>query len=155
LDHLVALRFVAERALRTQRTVYVDVRAHTAQFIRFLAAGGLAAAANIGSRILFSQWVALPAAVVLAYLVGMSVAFTLMRRYVFSAGRGGIRQQAAIFVLVNIAAVIQTLVVTLVLAQFVLPWAGVHSHVELIAHVVGVGVPLVTSFIGHKFWSFR
>jgi len=135
--------------------MFVGVRAHTAQFIRFLAAGGLAAAANIGSRVIFSQWVALPVAVVLAYLVGMTVAFTLMRKYVFSTGRGGIRQQASIFVLVNIAAVVQTLVVTLLLAQFVLPWAGVRNHVELIAHVVGVAVPLVTSFIGHKLWSFR
>jgi putative flippase GtrA len=135
--------------------MHMDVRAHTAQFIRFLAAGGLAAAANIGSRIIFSQWVALPVAVVLAYLVGMSVAFALMRRYVFSTGREGIRRQATIFALVNVAAVIQTLVVTLLLARFLLPWAGVRNQVELIAHVVGVGVPLVTSFIGHKYWSFR
>jgi putative flippase GtrA len=135
--------------------MHMDVRAHTAQFIRFLAAGGLAAAANIGSRIIFSQWVALPVAVVLAYLVGMSVGFALMRRYVFSTGREGIRRQATIFALVNVAAVIQTLVVTLLLARFLLPWAGVRNQVELIAHVVGVGVPLVTSFIGHKYWSFR
>jgi putative flippase GtrA len=123
--------------------------------MRFLAAGGFAAAANIGSRIVFSQWVALPIAVVLAYLVGMGVAFALMRKYVFSTGRGGIRRQATIFVLVNIAAVIQTLVVPLLLARFLLPWAGVRSHVDLIAHVVGVGVPLLTSFFGHKLWSFR
>lgn len=135
--------------------MYAEFRTHSAQFIRFLAAGGLAAAANVGSRIVFSQWMGLPVAVVLAYLVGMSVAFVLMRKYVFAAGGRGIRRQAAIFVLVNVAAVIQTLVVTLLLARFLLPWAGVRNHVELIAHVVGVGVPLVTSFIGHKFWSFR
>lgn len=132
-----------------------DTRAHTAQFLRFLAAGGLAAAANILSRIGFSQWVALPVAVVLAYLIGMAVAFILMRSYVFPVGRAGLHRQMVVFALVNVAAVIQTLGVTLLLADIVLPWVGVQSHVDLIAHVVGVCVPIVTSFIGHKRWSFR
>ena len=133
----------------------MDARARTAQFARFLAAGGLAAVANILSRIGFCHWVALPVAVVLAYLVGMAVAFVLMRRYVFPPGRAGVHRQIVVFALVNIAAVIQTLVVTLLLADVVLPWVGVRSYVDLIAHVVGVGVPIVTSFIGHKRWSFR
>lgn len=133
----------------------VDARAHTAQFVRFLAAGGLAAAANIVSRIGFSHWVTLPVAVIFAYLVGMAVAFVLMRSYVFPAGRAVLHRQLLVFALVNIAAVIQTLVVTLVLADIVLPWAGVRSDVDLIAHVAGVCVPIVTSFIGHKWWSFR
>ena len=133
----------------------VDARAHTTQFVRFLAAGGLAAVANIVSRIGFSYWLALPVAVVLAYLVGMVVAFVLMRNYVFPTGRAGVRRQITVFALVNIAAVMQTLLVTLVLADVILPWAGVRSHVDLIAHVTGVCVPIVTSFIGHKRWSFR
>ena len=133
----------------------MDARAHTSQFVRFLAAGGLAAAANILSRIGFSHWVALPVAVVLAYLVGMAVAFILMRSYVFPPGQAGLHRQVVVFALVNIAAVIQTLVVTLLLADIILPWAGVRSHVDLIAHGVGVCVPIVTSFIGHKRWSFR
>ena len=132
-----------------------DTRAHTAQFLRFLAAGGLAAAVNILSRIGFSQWVPLPVAVVLAYLIGMAVAFVLMRSYVFPVGRAGLHRQVVVFALVNVAAVIQTLGVTLLLADIVLPWVGVRSHVDLIAHVVGVCAPIVTSFIGHKRWSFR
>lgn len=134
----------------------VDTRAHTAQFVRFLVAGGLAAAANILSRIEFSRWVALPVAVVLAYLVGMAVAFVLMRTYVFRPHPGrDLHRQMVAFALVNIAAVIQTLLVTLLLADIILPWAGVRGHVDLIAHVAGVCVPIVTSFIGHKWWSFR
>ena len=133
----------------------MDARASTAQFVRFLAAGGLAAVANILSRIGFSHWVALPVAVVLAYLVGMAVAFILMRNYVFFPTRAGLHRQIVVFALVNIAAVIQTLVVTLLLADIVLPWVDVRSHVDLIAHVAGVCVPIVTSFIGHKRWSFR
>ena len=128
---------------------------HTTQFVRFLAAGGLAAAANILARMGLSVWIDLPTAVVLAYLVGMAVAFILMREYVFPPGSANLHRQIATFALVNLAAVIQTLVVTLLLADVVLPWAGVQSHVDLIAHVVGVGVPIATSFIGHRRWSFR
>ena len=133
----------------------MNLRGHAYQFTRFLAAGGLAAIANILSRILFSRWVSLPVAVVLAYCVGMAVAFSLMRKYVFAGGSGRIHRQMVIFAAVNLAAVCQTLAVTLVLAQIVLPWAGLHSHVELIAHLAGVATPIVTSFIGHKRWSFR
>ena len=114
-----------------------------------------AAGANILSRIGFSQWVVLPVAVVLAYLVGMGVAFILMRSFVFPPGQAGVHRQIVIFALVNLAAVLQTLIVTLLLADIVLPWAGVRSNVDLIAHVVGVCVPIVTSFVGHKRWSFR
>ena len=133
----------------------MSARAHAAQLGRFLAAGGLAAVANVLPRIGFSRSFPLPVAVVLAYLVGMAVAFVLMRRFVFAGGRTGLRRQIAVFALVNVAAVVQTLVITLVLADIALPWAGVRSHVDLIAHVAGVCVPIITSFIGHKRWSFR
>jgi putative flippase GtrA len=61
----------------------------------------------------------------------------------------------ALFAAVNLAALLQTLVVTLLLARWLLPAAGLRSHVEEIAHIVGVGVPIVTSFFGHKYLSFR
>jgi putative flippase GtrA len=127
----------------------------TSQFMRFLMAGGVAAVANVVSRVGFSHFVPLPVAVVLAYLVGMAVAFVLMRRHVFQPGAAPLWRQISAFVVVNVAAVLQTLVVTLLLADFVLPWSGVHDHADLVAHVVGVAVPIVTSFIGHRQWSFR
>ena len=133
----------------------VDTREHTAQFAQFLAAGGLAVMANVVSRIGFSWGVPLPVAVVLAYLVGMAVAFVLMRNYVFPPDARALRRQITIITLVNFAAVLQTLIVTLVLADFVLPWAGVRDYIELIAHCAGGAVPIITSFIGHKRWSFR
>jgi putative flippase GtrA len=127
----------------------------TREFARFILAGGIAAAANVASRALFSLFVALPVAVVLAYLVGMAVAFALMRRAVFPPGEGRLARQVAIFALVNVAAVLQTLVVTLVLARWVLPAMGMREHVELAAHLVGVAVPIVTSYLGHKHFTFR
>lgn len=125
------------------------------QFVGFLVAGGIAAAANIVSRIIFSRYFWLEVAVVLAYLVGMVVAFVLMRSRVFPPTDKPVTRQIVVFSVVNLLAIVQTLVVTLVLARWFLPSMGVTIFVEEIAHVVGVCVPIFTSFIGHKYFSFR
>jgi len=125
------------------------------QFIRFLVAGGIAAAANYGSRFLFSTWLSYGPAIVLAYLVGMGVAFVLMRQHVFSATGTALGPQVVKFVAVNLLAVVQTLVISLVLARWVLPSLGIVTHAEAIAHLAGVLVPVVTSYFGHRMLTFR
>jgi putative flippase GtrA len=125
------------------------------RFGLFLVAGGIAAAANYGSRFAFSAWFSYPAAIVLAYLVGMIVAFALMRRYVFDGAAKALGPQVLKFTLVNALAVVQTLVVSLLLARWALPALGIERHVEAIAHAFGVAVPIVTSYFGHKHATFR
>ena len=127
----------------------------TRQIARFLAAGGIAAAANWGSRIAFSHWMPFEAAVVAAYLVGMAIAFVLMRAFVFAAGERPVAVQAGRFALVNVAALAQTFLVSVLLARWILPALGVDDHAEAIAHLVGVAVPVATSFVGHRAYSFR
>ena len=127
----------------------------TKRFLRFLVAGGVAAAANVLSRIAFSLAMPLAPAVVLAYCVGMLVAFLLMRAHVFEPSASGVSRQVGFFIGVNVAAVLQTLVVTLALARWLLPAMGVGQGVDAIAHVVGVCVPIATSYLGHKHLSFR
>ena len=130
-------------------------RTEARRFVLFIIAGGIAAAANYGSRFGFSLWFSYPVAIVCAYLVGMAVAFVLMRQYVFEGGGKALRPQVVKFGLVNVFAVLQTLLVSLVLARWLLPSVGVTAHAEAIAHAVGVAVPLVTSYIGHKRATFR
>lgn len=125
------------------------------RFGLFLVAGACAAAANYVSRFGFSLWFSFPVAIVCAYLVGMAVAFVLMRHYVFEGGGKALGPQVMKFALVNLLAVTQTLVVSLLLARWLLPALGVTSHVEAIAHAVGVAVPVFTSYIGHKRATFR
>ncbi len=126
-----------------------------AQFLRYVAAGGLAAAANFGSRFVFSRWWPFEVAVVVAYLVGMLCAFVLMRRYAFGPGRQPLRRQVLIFAGINSLAVLQTLIVSSLLLRAVLPALGVSAHGEAIAHAVGVVVPVVTSYFGHQRLTFR
>ncbi len=125
------------------------------QFTRFLIAGGIAALANFTSRIGFSTFVAYEVAIVLAYLVGMTVAFILMRGAVFDGDGKPLAPQVLRFAGVNVLAVLQTLVISVVLARWALPAMGVHEQAELIGHAVGVLVPVFTSFIGHRLFTFR
>ena len=127
------------------------------EFPRFLIAGGIAAAANFGSRFVFSIFFSYAIAVVLAYLVGMVVAFLLMRGHVFNARNGSLAPQVTKFVGVNVLAVLQTLVISLLLASWLLPNIGITDQVkaEAIAHLAGVLVPVVSSYFGHKFLTFR
>jgi putative flippase GtrA len=125
------------------------------QFWRFLVAGAVAAAANFGSRFVFSLWVRYEWAIVLAFFVGLAVGFLLMRGYVFNAADKPFGRQAIIFSAVNLLALLQTLLVSLALDRWLLPALGVVSRTEALAHLVGILVPMVTSYFGHRMATFK
>nr|NDG08859.1 GtrA family protein [Oxalobacteraceae bacterium] len=124
------------------------------QFLGFLLTGGLAALVNFGSRILYNQWVDFSSAVVLAYLTGMVTAFILARSFVFTQSSQSVQRSAIFFVMVNGVAVLQTWAISMAL-YYLLPMAGVTRWVPEIAHAVGVVVPVFTSYLGHKRFSFK
>jgi putative flippase GtrA len=92
---------------------------------------------------------------VLAYLVGMFVAFVLMRGHVFEAKGKALAPQIVKFVAVNFLAVLQTLIISVVLARWMLPAWGMGDYAEALAHLAGVLIPVVTSYFGHKLFTFR
>jgi putative flippase GtrA len=124
------------------------------QFLGFLITGGLAAAVNFGSRIVYNQWLDFSASVVLAYLTGMVTAFILARRFVFTEGSQSLQKSAAVFALVNGVAVLQTWAVSMAL-YYALSRLGVNNWVPEISHAVGVMLPVFTSYLGHKKYSFK
>ena len=125
------------------------------QFLVFLLTGGTAALANFGSRILYNLWMPFSIAVIPAYLTGMVVAFVLARMFVFKASTQTIHRSVFFFCVVNGIAVLQTWAISMGLAYYLLPVMGVtHFRLE-IAHAIGVMVPVFTSYIGHKRWSFQ
>jgi len=125
------------------------------QFILFLVTGGTAALVNFVSRIVYSQWVSFPAAIVLAYLTGMVMAFGLARSLVFQQSQQSFGRSALLFLAVNVFAVLQTWLISMGLAIYALPDLGVTRWVDEIAHAVGVVVPVFTSYLGHKHFTFR
>lgn len=125
------------------------------QVVRFVAAGGLAAGANFGSRILLSHVFPYVMAIVIAYCIGMATAFILNRLFVFQRPTVSLQHQVLWFMLINLAAVAQTVLISVGLAYYLLPALGITRHTELLAHACGVAVPVVTSYFGHKHLSFR
>lgn len=126
----------------------------TRQFLMFLLVGGFAAAVNFGSRIALGTVVTYVPSIIVAYCLGMVTAFVLNRALVFKSASNALHHQAAWFIAINGLALIQTVLVSLALARWLLPGLGVDQHAETIAHAVGVAVPVITSYFGHKYFSF-
>jgi len=125
------------------------------QFVMFLLTGGIAAGVNFFSRMLYQRVVIFSVAVVLAYVTGMVTAFVLARMFVFARGSSSTKKSFAWFTLVNVLAVLQTWGISIWLAYHVLPFLGIDVLRYEIAHAVGLVIPVFTSFIGHKYLSFR
>jgi putative flippase GtrA len=125
------------------------------QVTLFLLVGGIAAGLNWASRFVFSEFFRFEIAVVLAFLVGLTSGFFLMRRYVFTGGDQPVVAQAGKYLVVNLFALVQTLVISLIFARWLLPSIGAEAHAEPVAHLIGVLMPVVTSYFGHKLLTFR
>ena len=125
------------------------------EFLLFLITGGVAALVNVVSRVGFSQLLRFELAVLLAYGVGMLTAYVLARKFVFLQSRTSVRRSFAAFALVNLFAVLQTWLVSVGLHNWLLPLLGIVVLRDLIAHGIGVAVPVLSSYFGHKHISFR
>ena len=123
--------------------------------IAFVAVSGVAAACNFFSRMIFENVAPYGAAVVGAYFVGLSTAFTLNRKFVFEPHHGMVKAQFLRFFLVNLVGLAQTLGASLLLAEWLLPAIGWVLYPHEIAHAVGIALPVVTSYFGHKHFTFR
>ncbi len=125
------------------------------QFILFLLTGGTAALVNFGSRIFYSTWVSFSTSIILAYLTGMVTAFFLAKWLVFKQSQDSLSKSALIFSAVNVLAILQTWLISMGLALYVLPHLSVTEFADEISHAAGVMVPVFTSYWGHKHFSFR
>ena len=125
------------------------------EFLLFLGTGGLAAGVNFGSRFFYSRFMGFSSAVIAAYITGMITAFILAKLFVFRKTRHSTARSAFYFILVNAVALLQTWSVSLFLAHKLLPALEIHQFVDSISHLVGIAVPVFTSYIGHKRFSFK
>ena len=127
----------------------------TREFARFVVVGGFSALVNLVARVLLSRVLPYEAAVAAAYLVGMTTAFLLARRFVFARSGRDARAEYLRFGLVNLVALAQVWLVSMAMLHFVLPALGWTWQAELVAHAVGVVSPVVTSYFGHRLYTFR
>jgi putative flippase GtrA len=127
----------------------------TSRFARFLLVGVTAAAINILSRVVISQFVAFEYAVVLAFPIALTFAFVMSRLLVFERAESSAWGQYFRFFLVNLAALVQVWLVSVGLAQWLFPTIGWTFYPELVAHTIAVCSPVLTSYYAHKVFTFK
>jgi len=124
------------------------------EFFRFAFVGGIAAGINWLSRIGISLYLSLEIAVVISYLIGMATAYVLNKHFVFDDSGRKVSDEVLRFTLVNIVAMAQVWLVTVGLVRFIFPALDWSWHPAEIAHAIGVASPIITSYFGHRYFTF-
>lgn len=126
---------------------------HT-EFLQFLFVGGIAASINFISRIGFNAFFSYRVSIVLAYIIGMIIAFTLFKLYVFEKSNLHYSQEIKNFTLVNMLGIIQVWFISVGLAEYLFPYVSFEFYPSEVAHFIGLGIPAISSYFGHKYFSF-
>ena len=130
-------------------------RATPTTFILFLSAGAFAAFVNLASRYLLTPVVGYGNSIVIAYLIGMLVAFVLFRTMVFGRSGRSVGDETLRFVIVNIVALTLVWLISVALSRIILPAFNFTWHPEDVAHFVGTCIPALSSYVGHSIYTFR
>ncbi|MFC5066559.1 GtrA family protein [Flaviflagellibacter deserti] len=125
------------------------------QVFRFLLLGGFAAAVNWIVRFPLSLVMPFPAAVLVAYMIGMGVGFTLYRTYVFPGSSRTLLEQSLTFLGVNLVGAVVVLVLTDLFLGLQSGSTWPEFMREGLAHGFAIGVGAVVNFFGHKLLTFR
>ena len=125
------------------------------QFARFLAVGGVALVCHWLSRFAFNIFVSYAWAIVLAYLVGILVAFVLNKIYVFPYSQRSLNFEVSFFFLVNIAAFPVVWAVAYVLGEWLLVDYFPRQVALALAHGFAITLPVFVNYALHKLVTFR
>lgn len=125
-----------------------------ARFIRFVLTSGVAAAVNLVSRYFLNFVMSFAGAVAVAFPFGMLTAYVLGRLFVFERSGRSVADELLRFTAVNMLAAAQVWTISVWLAEYVFPAFGFKWHTLDVAHLIGVAVPVLTSYLGHRHFSF-
>jgi putative flippase GtrA len=126
-----------------------------AEFSRFLLFGAFSAGVNWTSRLGYSLFMPFSQAVIVAYLTGMVTAFLLFRAFVFPRTGRPIQRQALWFVAVNMVGMALVWTFSMLLVTKVFPAVGFRWHAEAVGHGIAMATPVMSSFLGHKYLTYR
>ena len=125
------------------------------QFLRFLFWGAVAAALHVFVRFLLSLALPFEISVLVAYPIGMLAAFILFKSFVFSTSSQSLVKSVLFFLIVNLLGLFQTFTASYLLRLWLLLIFESVFIIELVSHCCGVALPALTSFFGHKYFTFR
>ena len=124
------------------------------QFPLFVLAGSISALINVMSRVILTIFLNFEISIFISYLIGMVTSFLLQRKYVFKSTKKSYKRSFAAFSLVNLVALIQVWMVSLLVKFWLINFIASVTLVEFIAHCFGLGIPAFTSYFGHKYITF-
>jgi energy-coupling factor transport system substrate-specific component len=124
------------------------------QSVRFLFAGGLAAAVNWLVRFPLSTIMPFPAAVVTAAVIGMAVGFTLYRIFVFPGSPRDVWRQLRDFVLINLVTMVVVAIAAFLIRNLLLPYMQLEVA-EAVSHAIGIAIGAVLNYAGHGMITFQ
>ena len=84
----------------------------------------------------------------------MITSFLLQKKYVFKTTKKSFKRSFAAFSLVNLFALFQVWMVSLLIKFWLINFISSVPLVEFIAHCFGIGIPVFTSYYGHKYITF-
>ncbi len=85
----------------------------------------------------------------------MVLAYYLAKRFVFKKNKKSIFSSFALFSFINLLAVSQTLLISLISREYLLEKMNNLQYINFISHILGVATPVFTSYLGHKYLSFK
>ena len=125
----------------------------THQFLKFMIVGLTAAILHWIARYLLNTVFSFSVSIVLAYCLGMFVAFILNRLFVFPDSKVPLKLQANRFILINISMfpVVWgfSIIFDGILAELSVPYS------QSVAHGLAVLLPSGITFLVYKFFSFK
>ena len=125
------------------------------EFLYFIFTGGIAALVNIITRFIFSFFLNFTLSILSSYLIAMLLSYCLAKRFVFKKSKKPITTSFAIFSLINLLAICQTLLISLIFREYLSGKIVNINYINFISHTLGVFTPVFTSFLGHKYFSFK
>ena len=124
------------------------------QFLGFLLVGVVAAFLHWWARILLSSFLTFSWAVIVAYGIGMIIAFLLNSYYVFPASVKPLPKQARDFFAINLAFFPAVWITSLQLNEILIRY-GVKNYTQELSHALAITLPVLATFLFYKFIAFR
>lgn len=85
----------------------------------------------------------------------MLTAYVIFKVWVFTSKKHNGLQQLSYYVVINLLGLAQTIVVSLIFFNYIFIDIGDILLRETISHILGLAAPIATSYIGHKYITFK
>ena len=125
------------------------------QFPTFLITAGFAALANLASRYFLNIYISFEISVFLAFCVGVIVAYSLAKYFVFVSRNKDYGIEFLRFVIVNVVSLPIVWIVSVSLRNIIFPGFEMDFYPETVSHIIGVASPAIFSFFAHKTYTFN